>query len=71
MLRSITFILKDEAREQKENNGCFLAKCKRCGKEFYTIGRWNNTCKACLHEREKKKLLKEQYRLARRLGLRK
>lgn len=69
MFRSINLILKDEERERQENKGCRIAKCYRCGKEFYTIGKQHKLCKECRKLKEKRKLLKEQYRIANRLGL--
>ena len=69
MLRDIRYMLKDDAREQNEADGCRLVVCRRCGKEFYTVGRHHSLCSACQRRKEKKELLDEQYRIAARLGL--
>lgn len=64
----IKLALRLEHDEEQSGEGCRLVKCKRCGKEIYTIGR-KCLCKECQRKKNKKKLLDEQYRLASRLGL--
>lgn len=54
-------------RFNKEHD-CHLEVCDICRKEFYTTGA-KHICKECHQAKEKKKLLAEQEKLARELGL--
>lgn len=68
-MRGIKLELKEVSRGNQEMSFCILAKCEKCGKEFYTIKRKHNYCKACKKKKAHRRLLDEQYRLAARLGL--
>jgi hypothetical protein len=72
-MRTIVYLKEQRHKEQEENfnnkYGCRLTNCKKCGKEFYFSGKKAPICSECKKAKEHDKLIKEQIRLAKELGL--